>query len=241
MDGALLEQRAPGPRAGAGHERIAVHLGHDRGVGRIAVRNRGHEAAVRIRPQDHAVHGVAQPRRVVDQDLQDRIEIERGAADRLEHLGGRGLLPEGFVDLPRAVLDFLLQPRVRLAQLRGHAVELVGQRLEFVAGPDVDFLVELALADLLRAFLQRADRPHHAAREPPGSQRREQQAGDDEHARAHDGRIERGVNLRHRLLDEHLPAQRLDARESGQDLFAGEVAREARRFLRRRPARPAPP
>ena len=102
------------------------------------------------------------------------------------------------------------RPGVRLAQLRGHPVELSGERLELVAGAHLDLAVEVAGADALRALLQGADRAHHAAREVHRRQRGEQQASDDQRYGAQDGGVERCVDLGRRLLDEHLPPE--DAR-----------------------------
>ena len=124
-----------------------------------------------------------------------RLHIRRRAADHLQNLGGRGLLLERSCSSSRAFLHLALQAGVRLAQLRGHPVELVGERLQLVAGPDVDLLVEVAGADARGAFLQRADRVHHAAREPQCDQRRDQQAGDDQRYGAQDRRVERLVHL----------------------------------------------
>ena len=44
-------------------------------------------------------------------------------------------------------LDFLLQVSVGLLQPSGHVVELIGQRLDLVAGLDRDALAEVAPVD----------------------------------------------------------------------------------------------
>src|SRR5918999_5549125 len=111
------------------------------------------------------------------------------------------------LQLGSAFLDLSLQAAVRLAQLLGHAVELLGERLELVAGADLDLLVELARADALRAFLQRVDRAHHVAREVQRGERRKEKTGDDQRDGAKDGGVERGVDLGHRLLDEYFPSE----------------------------------
>ena len=54
----------------------------------------------------------------------------------------------------------------------GHAVELLGQRLQLVAGAHVDALVERARPDPRRARLERPDRRHHAPGEHEAGQQR---------------------------------------------------------------------
>jgi hypothetical protein len=49
--------------------------------------------------------GVAQPRRRLDQRVQNGLEVERRTADHLEHVGGGGLLLQRFA-------QFIEQPRV---------------------------------------------------------------------------------------------------------------------------------
>ena len=63
----------------------------------------------------------------------------------------------------RALLHLLFQPGVGVLQPAGHIVELVGQRLEFVAGLDSDSLGQIAAADARGPRLQRLDRSDHAA------------------------------------------------------------------------------
>jgi hypothetical protein len=57
-----------------------------------------------------------------------------------------------------------------------HPVELLGQALELVAGPDLDVALEIAGADLGRALLQRAQRPDQRAGEEEARRDRDQQA-----------------------------------------------------------------
>ncbi len=140
------------------------------------------------------------------------------------------------LQFPGALFHLALEARIRLAQLRGHAVELVGERLELVAGLDRDLRVEVAGADALRAFLQHADRPRHVPREPYGGEGGEKDTGDEQGDGAEYRGVERLVDLRHRLLDEHLPAERrrlgalqllvttgLDRRICSQDACAAEI------------------
>ena len=64
-------------------------------------------------------------------------------------------MPVGDLQLARALLDLALESGVGLPQLLRHVVELARERLELVAGPDLDSLVELAGGE--------------SARRPPGS------------------------------------------------------------------------
>ena len=80
--------------------------------------------------------------------------------------------------------------------MRGHAVELVGERLELVAGVDVDLLVELAGADTLRAFVERPDGTHHAARERKRAECGEHEPAEQQQRGAHDRRVELRVTPR---------------------------------------------
>src|SRR5262249_60010905 len=52
-----------------------------------------------IELENVSARGAAKPRRALNQGLQHRLEIESGAADDLEHVGGRGLLVQRFAQL----------------------------------------------------------------------------------------------------------------------------------------------
>ena len=123
------------------------------------------------------------------------------------------------------------RPGVGIAQLPRHRIEAIGECFQLVAGVDLDLLVELAGADALRAFLERADRAHHAACERQCPQRRKRHTREDQECGAHDRRVELFVDFRNRLLDEHVPAQRCDRRHRSQDRGACQVARHHRRFI----------
>jgi len=56
-----------------------------------------------------------------------------------------------FFSSGRAFLDLALEARVRLLELGCHAVELLGELLQLVAGAHVDLLVQVARADRHRA------------------------------------------------------------------------------------------
>ena len=87
-----------------------------------------------------------------------------------------------------ALLDFALQAGIRLAQLRGHAIEAVGKGLQLVAGVHLDALVEFAGTDALRAFVERADRPHHATGERQRAKCRDDQPGEQQQSGAEQSR-----------------------------------------------------
>src|SRR5262245_15675220 len=80
-----------------------------------------------IELENVSARGAAKPRRALNQGLQHRLEIESGAADDLEHVGGRGLLLQRFAQLVQ-------QPRVldRDRRLVGECLDqldlLVGER-----------------------------------------------------------------------------------------------------------------
>ena len=90
----------------------------------------------------------------------------------------RGLLRQRFAQLMRALLDLLLQAGVGFLQPPRHVVELVGQHFELVAGLDRDALLEIAGADLRRAFAQPLDRHDHLARQEQAGEERQRQAAD---------------------------------------------------------------
>jgi hypothetical protein len=169
---------------------------------------------------------VAKSRRALGHRIENGLHVRGRIRGLAQHLADCGLLIQGLLQLGGALLDLALQAGVGLAQLRAHAVELVAERLELVAGAHRDLLLKVALADTLRAFLQRADRAHHAAREPHRRQGREEQTRDEHHHSAQDRGVERGEHLGYRLLDEHLPAERIDRRVSGQFPVCAEVVRD---------------
>src|SRR5262249_50064707 len=57
---------------------------------------RGEVVQLTVRPKDEALLGRTKPGRILDQSFENRLQIERRAADNLEHVGGGGLLREGF-------------------------------------------------------------------------------------------------------------------------------------------------
>ena len=76
-------------------------------------------AKVGVQPQhisiplkDDALVSRAKPRRRFGQRIEHRLQIERGAADDLEHVGGSSLLPQRFGQVACALPQFIEQPRI---------------------------------------------------------------------------------------------------------------------------------
>jgi hypothetical protein len=55
-----------------------------------------------VRPEDEPLLGRAKLRRVFDQSFENRLEVERGAADGLEHVGGGRLLLQRLIQFTGA-------------------------------------------------------------------------------------------------------------------------------------------
>ncbi len=123
------------------------------------------------------------------QGRQHRLQVERRAADDLEHVGGRGLLIERFAQFGRPLLDLVLQVGIGFLKPCAHVVELVGETLEFIAGLDRDALGKIAAADAFGAGAQRLDRADHAPGQEYPREHRE-----DRRRRQHDGKaLQRGI------------------------------------------------
>src|SRR5206468_6191530 len=65
-----------------------------------------------VEAEDERSFGLAQPDGVLGERLEDRLQIERGPADDLEQLAGRGLLLERHAQLAVARLELVEQPNV---------------------------------------------------------------------------------------------------------------------------------
>ena len=117
----------------------------------------------------------------------------------------------------------MFQVDVRFLQPARHVVELVGQRLDFVAGLDRDALAKVAGAEAGSAGAQGLDRHHHAAREKQAGGEGERQRAEEHQRGALDGGIERRVGLLDRRFHENVPAERRDRRRSGENLVAFDV------------------
>ena len=63
-------------------------------------------------PEHHCLVGAAEARHRLHQRVENRLEIDGRAADDLEHVGGGGLLLQGFAEIVGALAQFVEQPRV---------------------------------------------------------------------------------------------------------------------------------
>ena len=200
-----------------------LHSGESRAVPAAASGTDPQVLAV-IEPDQNAP-AVQQPERTLGNGVEDRLHVGRRTRDDLEDLCRRGLLLQRFAQLGGAVLDPLLQRLVRLLQRPRRPVELVGQRLQLVAGVDRDAMTEIAAADALSAGLHGADRHQHAAREQRGRRTRDQEA-ERQQGEVAQAAVDHGLeHLAARQFDEHDPLQRRDLGVGGKDIVAGKIAR----------------
>ena len=149
-------------------------------------------------------------------------DVGRRAGDDAQDLGRRRLLLEGLGQLAGALLDLLLQVGVRLLELPGHAVELAGQRLQLVAGADVDAAGRASPAPRRAAPAWSARigvTMRRASKRLASSGEREAERQQDRRA-VHRG-VDRRERLRQRQVHEDQPAERRDRRRGGEDLAAG--------------------
>ena len=147
---------------------------------------------------------VAQVRRALGHRIEHRLHVGRRVRDDAQDLADRGLLLERVGELAGALLDLALEARVRLAQLRRHAVEALGEALRArrrcaprSSGRGSPSPMRCAPSDSVRigrtmprasASAPSAEITRPASSSKPGAQ---------------DRRVELRVDLRHRLLDEH--------------------------------------
>jgi hypothetical protein len=80
-------------------------------LGRATVARRPLEQ-LPVEPIDVAVLGTAQPDRTLDQGLQDRLDVEGGAANQLQDVAGGRLLFQSLVQVPVSRLELREQPHV---------------------------------------------------------------------------------------------------------------------------------
>src|SRR5207302_7134252 len=107
LDGrAALEDRAHHAALGPERSPVAAEMA-SRAIPRERLADVGWEAAAvcdRLEPlaldtREPTDVGAGKADRVLEHDVEDRLEIERGSADRLEHVRDRGLLLEGLLRL----------------------------------------------------------------------------------------------------------------------------------------------
>ena len=176
-------------------------------------------------PDDRVVRA-ADARGVLGHRVHHGLQVGRRARDDPQDLPHRRLLLEGLRQLARPRLHLALEPRVRFLELGGHAVELVAQRLQLVARPDVDALVQLSRADPGRADPERLDGRDHPSGEEQARRDRQEHAENEETDRALDRGVESLERLPERLLDEDRPLERRDRGVHGHHAPALEVARD---------------
>ena len=110
-------------------------------------------------------------------------------------------------ELPGPRLDLLLEIRVRLLELPRRTVELVTERFELVAGPDLYAVAEVAGADPRRALLEHADRRDHSPGQENAGQHREPEAQHEDDGAPDDRSPERSVGCGGGALDEDEPPE----------------------------------
>jgi hypothetical protein len=99
----------------------------------------GKPISVAFHAKDFGWSSPAQSHCGVQDCLKHRLQIERRAADDLEHVAGRGLILERFLKIARSVLQLIKQPRIlhRDHRLLGKVLDqcnlLVGKRTHFLA------------------------------------------------------------------------------------------------------------
>ena len=128
----------------------------------------------------------------------------------LQHFTGGGLLFQRLGQIPGPLLDLLLQVRVRLLELGGHAVELVGQRFHLVPGPDRKPMAEVPGADSGCSGLQGLDGRHHSAGEEDAGKYGNPDTHHEQEDRPVDRSVQRRKGLAQGLLDEDQPSERGD-------------------------------
>ena len=113
---------------------------------------------------------------------------------------------------PADALGLLLRKR----QVFGHFVDAPREAFQFVAGPQLDRLVETSGADPRDALLDPLERPGDAARQPIGERGGEGGAGQREKAGPPQRRADRAVSFRDRLLGKGRPVRAHDRRRRDQ-------------------------
>src|SRR5262245_32283250 len=73
---------------------------------------RPHDHQVALAEPQHHIINPTNPRGALDDGVEDRLHIRGRAADDAEHLGGCGLMFQGFAQFRVAFLDLLEQPHV---------------------------------------------------------------------------------------------------------------------------------
>ncbi len=150
---------------------------------------------VAIDLEDLRIDSTAQTRRALRHRFQHRLDVCGRAGDHVQYLAGRGLVLEGFAELLRPRLHLELETGIGPLQPRSHVVELVGERLELIAGSNRDALVKIAVTDARRAFAQGANGRHQPARKKRAGQQGQSERREQQGARALYGSVKRCVCL----------------------------------------------
>ena len=166
---------------------------------------------------------------VLDESFKDRLEIKSRAANNFQHLARSRLLIQRLSEFARAVFNFVLQVGVGLLELGRHAVELVGQLLQLVAGFDFQSMIEIAATDACRSASQNFDGPHHASTDQKTGPARHSKTGQKKDESSQGRSIKRSVGFAHRPLDKYGPAEILNWREGGKDLLPDEIGLSGQR------------
>ena len=106
---------------------------------------------------------LAQAHRIIQDRIEHRREIVRRSAYHAQDLRRCSLLFESFSQVASTFLYFPFQSRIRVLETLGHAVELVGQRLQFVTASYFNTMIERSRANAGSARTQHLDRRHHPA------------------------------------------------------------------------------
>ena len=136
---------------------------------------------------------------------------------------------ERFLQLACPLLDLALQPLVQVLETAGHLVEPLRQRLDLVAGPDRQAMIEIASADAGRTISQGVDRHHHAPREPQAGQAGQPQCRQQDGNASPERRVEWLERLADRQVDEYVPAERRHRRRGGEHLASRWIAGDGRK------------
>src|SRR5260370_36433143 len=108
------------------------------------------------------------------------------------------------------LLDLAFKRRTGILELRRPAIELLGERFQFIAGFYADPLVEVASADARGAVMQCADRYRHSTREIEARECGQYQRRSEQRRGSLNRGIQRRIGLIDRQFDEDQPAERPD-------------------------------
>ena len=177
---------------------------------------------------DRAPVGAGQGTGVDHDAVEHGLQIE-GGADRPPDFGERGQPLQRLGEVAGALGHLAFEARVRFLEPARRPVELVAERLQLVAGPDLDAMGEVAGPDARRALLQHPDgRDHAPGQENAGQDRQPQAEHEDDHA-PDDRRAERRVGGGGRSLDEDQPPHGRDRRVRREDALAPQTIGDHRR------------